>query len=94
MATLTTSIGSFSDSLARTLCWSAVIDMAREGELAVPAFVRMVAAGMGQLSSVSLLQTAAVGLPGRAGTDSRPCLRCQAGKELLAAEGDAAAAGC
>jgi aminopeptidase N len=56
LRTLTESIGSFTDSLARTLCWSAVMDMARQAELAVPDFVAIVVAGMGHEPSVSVLQ--------------------------------------
>jgi aminopeptidase N len=56
LATLTTSIGAFRDGLARTVCWSAVMDMAAQAELSVPAFVRIVAAGMGHEPSVSVLQ--------------------------------------
>jgi aminopeptidase N len=57
LRTLTTSIGEFSDGLARTVCWSAVMDMARQAELSVPDFVRIVVAGMGHEPSVSVLQT-------------------------------------
>ncbi len=57
LATLTESIGDFADSLARTVCWSAVIDMVQRTELAVPAFISMVAGGMGAERSVSVLQT-------------------------------------
>ena len=57
LATLTSSIGAFADSLARTVCWSAVIDMARQAELALPAFTAMLCNGMGAERSVSLLQT-------------------------------------
>ena len=56
LATLTESIGQFTDSLARTVCWSAVLDMALQAELSVPAFVRILAAGMGEEPSVSVLQ--------------------------------------
>ena len=56
LATLTTSIGAFRDGLARTICWSAVMDMANQAELSVPAFVKIVAAGMGHEPSVSVLQ--------------------------------------
>ncbi len=56
LGTLTTSIGSFRDGLARTICWSAVMDMAAQAELSVPAFVKIVAAGMGHEPSVSVLQ--------------------------------------
>ncbi len=57
LATLTQAIGQFTDSLARTVCWSAVLDMVQEAELSVPAFVAILAAGMGKEPSVSVLQT-------------------------------------
>jgi len=56
LITLTTSIGAFRDGLARTVCWSAVMDMANQAELSVPAFVAIVVAGMGHEPSVSVLQ--------------------------------------
>jgi aminopeptidase N len=56
LATLAESIGQFTDSLARTVCWSAVLDMALQAELSLPAFVRILAAGMGQEPSISVLQ--------------------------------------
>ncbi|HEY2792397.1 MAG TPA: aminopeptidase N, partial [Micromonosporaceae bacterium] len=56
LATLGTSIGHFRDSLARTVCWSAVIDMASQAEMSVPAFVRIVASGMVVEPSVTVLQ--------------------------------------
>ena len=57
LATLTEAIGEFTDSLARAVCWSAAIDMVQEAELSLPAFVRLVAGGMGSEPSVSVLQT-------------------------------------
>jgi aminopeptidase N len=57
LATLTSSIGAFADSLARTVCWSAVIDMVQQAELSLPAFTAMLCTGMGAEQSVSLLQT-------------------------------------
>jgi aminopeptidase N len=57
LATLTESIGEFTDSLARAVCWSAAIDMVQEAELSLPAFVRLLVGGMGQEPSVSVLQT-------------------------------------
>ena len=57
LATLTESIGRFTDSLARTVCWSAVLDMVQEAELSVPAFVRILVGGMGKEPTVSVLQT-------------------------------------
>ena len=45
LATLAESIGQFDDSLARAVCWSAVLDMAAAGaNCRVPAFVRILAA--------------------------------------------------
>ncbi|HTZ22769.1 MAG TPA: aminopeptidase N [Streptosporangiaceae bacterium] len=57
LATLTGAIGEFTDSLARAVCWSAAIDMVQEAELSLPAFVRLLAAGMGSEPSVSVLQS-------------------------------------
>jgi aminopeptidase N len=57
LATLTDGIGEFTDSLARAVCWTAAIDMVQEAELSLPAFVRMLAAGMGGEPSVSVLQS-------------------------------------
>jgi len=57
LATLTESMGEFTDSLARAVCWSAAIDMVQEAELSMPAFVRLLVGGMGQELSVSVLQT-------------------------------------
>jgi aminopeptidase N len=57
LRTLTESIGAFGDPLARTICWSAVMDMAQQAELSVPALVRIVAAGMRYEPSVSVLQS-------------------------------------
>ncbi len=56
LGTLKTSMGAFADSLARTICWGAVADMATQAELSVPAFVRIVAVGMGSEPSVSVVQ--------------------------------------
>jgi aminopeptidase N len=57
LATLTQAIGQFTDSLARTVCWNSVLDMVQEAELSVPAFVAILASGMGSEPSVSVLQT-------------------------------------
>jgi aminopeptidase N len=56
LATLTESIGRFRDGLSRTICWTAVLDMAGQAELSVPAFAAILAAGMGSESSVSVLR--------------------------------------
>jgi aminopeptidase N len=57
LTTLTESIGEFTDSLARTVCWSAALDMVQQAELSVPAFIRMLVAGMGKEPTISVLQT-------------------------------------
>jgi aminopeptidase N len=57
LATLTDGIGEFTDSLARAVCWSAAVDMVQEAELSLPAFVRLLAAGMGSEPSFSVLQS-------------------------------------
>ena len=41
---------------ARAVCWNAVIDMARQGELPVPAFAAMLARGMAAEPSLLVLQ--------------------------------------
>jgi aminopeptidase N len=56
IATLTTSIGLMPDALSRAVCWSSVIDMVRQAELAVPDFVAMVTAGLGAEPSVAAVQ--------------------------------------
>jgi len=56
MSTLTESVGELTDSLARAVCWSAAIDMSRQADLSLPAFVWMLARGMGREPSVSVLQ--------------------------------------
>jgi aminopeptidase N len=57
LTTLTESIGEFTNSLARAVCWSAAIDMVQEAELSLPAFVRLLVNGMDQEPSVSVLQS-------------------------------------
>jgi len=56
LATLSTSIGEFADPLARTLCWSAVLDMAFQAAISPATLVAIVTAGMGSETSVSVLQ--------------------------------------
>ncbi len=57
LATMMTSIGDITDSLSRTVCWSAALDMASQAELSVPGLIAIVAAGMGAEASVPVLQT-------------------------------------
>jgi aminopeptidase N len=54
--TVCRSVGALASSLSRAVCWTALIDMARQAELPVPAFVDAVAGGMGRETSVSVLQ--------------------------------------
>jgi aminopeptidase N len=56
LRTLTESIGDLTDSVARTVCWNAVLDMAQQAELSLPALVRILAAWMGREQSISVLQ--------------------------------------
>jgi aminopeptidase N len=86
LATLTQHIGRFSDGLARTVCWSAVIDMARQAELSVPAFMRIVAAGMGSEPSIAVLQLLHRETERLLATTADLDFAA-VGKELLAAEG-------
>jgi aminopeptidase N len=85
LATLTEHIGHFRDGLARTLCWSAVADMASQAELSVPAFVRIVAAGMGSEPSVAVLQLLHIQTLRLLATMAAPAF-VPAGKQTLAAE--------
>ena len=55
VSTLLAGIGHVSDPLTRAVCWSAAIDMLQRAELSLPAFTGMLAAGIGQESSVSVL---------------------------------------
>ena len=81
--TLQTSMGAFADSLARTVCWAAVADMAAQAELSVSAFVRIVTAGMGSEGSVSVIQ-AMHGHVSRLLTTTADPGWVRPGKELLA----------
>ena len=56
LRTLEESIGQVADPLARTLCWSAVLDMAAQAEMSAPAFLRVLIRGMADETSVTLLQ--------------------------------------
>jgi len=56
LATLIESAGGFADSLARTVSWSAVLDMVQRAQLPVPAFVKILVSGMGAEPVVSVLQ--------------------------------------
>jgi aminopeptidase N len=57
LATLTSSIGKLRDSLTRAICWTAVVDMTWQAELAVPELIRMIASEMGDEGSVAVVQS-------------------------------------
>jgi aminopeptidase N len=86
LRTLTESIGWFADGLARTICWSAVMDMASQAELAVPAFVAVLVSGMGDEPAISVLQNVHATAE-RLMTVSADPAWVPAGKRQLAAEG-------
>jgi aminopeptidase N len=64
LATLAESIGAFTDSLPRAICWSTAIDMVQQAEMSLPAFTRLLVNGMSAEPSASALQ-ALHGLTGR-----------------------------
>jgi len=88
LRTVTESVGDIPDLPARTACWTAVIDMARQAELPVCAFATMLARGMRTERSVRILQA----LHAQAGkliatfADSRQAAQCKAILASAAAE--------
>ena len=56
-ATLTASIGEFTETLPAALCWAAAWDMCRDAELPAREYVRLVLGGIGAVSDVSVVQT-------------------------------------
>jgi len=57
MATLSTSIGEFTETLPAALCWAAAWDMCRDGELAARDYIRLVLTGISSVTDVSVTQT-------------------------------------
>jgi aminopeptidase N len=57
MATLTTSISEFTETLPAALCWAAAWDMCRDAELPAREYIRMVLGGIGPVADVSVVQT-------------------------------------
>ena len=57
LATLMTGIGEFTESLPAALCWAAAWDMCRDAELAARDYVRLVLAGVGSVTDISVVQT-------------------------------------
>src|SRR5262249_41980530 len=56
-ATLTTSIGEFTETLPAALCWAAAWDMCRDAELPAREYFRLVLGGISAVSDVSVVQT-------------------------------------
>jgi len=56
LATLTESIGQFSESLPRALCWSAAWDMTRDAEMAARDYLDLVLRGIGTESDIVVVQ--------------------------------------
>jgi aminopeptidase N len=56
LSTVIESIGELTDSAARAVCWNTAIDMVRQAELPVSAFVAMLATGIHREYSLSVLQ--------------------------------------
>jgi aminopeptidase N len=86
LRTLTESIGRFADGLARTICWSALMDMANQAELSVPGFVAVLVSGMGDEPAISVLQNVHTAAQ-RLMTASADPAWVPEGKRQLAAEG-------
>src|SRR5262249_7835944 len=57
LAALMTGIGEFTESLPAALCWAAAWDMCRDAELAARDYVRLVLAGVGSVTDISVVQT-------------------------------------
>ena len=57
LATLTESIGDFTDSLPRSLCWSAAWDMTRDGEMSTQDYLTLVLRGVGRETDSSVMRT-------------------------------------
>src|SRR5579859_602490 len=57
LATLTESIGEFTQPLPAALCWAASWDMCRDAELAARDYLALALSGIGSIAEVSTLQT-------------------------------------
>ncbi|MCK9876324.1 aminopeptidase N [Frankia sp. Ag45/Mut15] len=57
LTTLIDSIGSFTESLPRTLCWAAAWDMTRDAELAARDYVRLVLSGVSAEDDIGVVQS-------------------------------------
>jgi aminopeptidase N len=57
LATLTGSIGEFTESLPAALCWAAAWDMCRDAEMAARDYVRLVLSGFEAAGDISVVQT-------------------------------------
>jgi aminopeptidase N len=57
LAVMTDHIGGFTDSLPRTLCWSAAWDMTRDGEMAARDYATLVCHGVGAETDIGVVQS-------------------------------------
>jgi aminopeptidase N len=57
MATLSTSIGEFTQTLPAALCWAAAWDMCRDAELPAREYVQLALGGISSVTDVSVAQT-------------------------------------
>jgi aminopeptidase N len=57
LATLTSSIGEFTDSLPAALCWAAAWDMCRDAELPARDYLALVLSGVSSIEEIPVLQT-------------------------------------
>jgi aminopeptidase N len=55
LATITTDIGAFADSLPRALCWAAAWDMTRDAEMAASDYVTLVLSGISRESDIGVV---------------------------------------
>ncbi|MDP9240648.1 MAG: aminopeptidase N [Actinomycetota bacterium] len=56
LATVTSHIGDFTDSLPRALCWAAAWDMTRDAELPTRDYLRLILSGIGGESAIGVVQ--------------------------------------
>jgi aminopeptidase N len=57
LGTLLASIGEFRETLPATLCWASAWDMCRDAEVAARDYVRLVLAGVGSVTDISVAET-------------------------------------
>ncbi|HEV2890416.1 MAG TPA: aminopeptidase N [Frankiaceae bacterium] len=83
LETLTSSLGTLSESLPRTLCWAAAWDMTRDAELPARDYLRLVLRNIGTETEVGVVQTLIAQSTGAIVNFGDPANR-EAGYDLLA----------